>query len=352
LEVVGHVEQELTVGMIDQAATTAFSSDFLQQLTAEIDAGNYLGKWYFTALHPFDQAEVDSAIDSVLALSERHDRFWQEYRVRVNGALREEFDIPITVQLRPRHAGLGPALQLFVDDLQGRKDRGESLFALPPPAAPTPAPKDAPSSESVHAYSLRHTDGDWVVQFEGKTALLPRMVGFFYIARLLEHPREAFSGIDLSRMYNQFQKPPDDRIASFTDDEASNILQQSLENPGNDLNIEIDRVGYRAVCKKLQQLQADREAEIREGRKMAADEIGRHIMELQEWLGRSFEPSGRPRQITSEWKKAHDRVRNAIERAIKCTHKKCLQFHRHLRKCIKSKHLWSYEPETDIRWDT
>jgi hypothetical protein len=244
----------------------------------------------------------------------------------------------------PQHVRLvQPLLEHEATVLQAKCDRGESI------AMPVPAPEPTAPAE---AYSFRYDRPDWSVKFENKRLLFHDEVGFFYIASLLDQPLEKFSSTELRGAYNRFQAGPGEIRSLYHDPQADRELQVCLESAEPDeLEKVMDRVGYKAVCRKIEQLTAEIDDATRNKDMMEAARLSEEKQRLGDCLFKSFDQKGKPRRLRDKSKNDTDQVRNAINRALETIREKSKKLYRHLNNSLKRGYWCSYEPENPIKWN-
>jgi hypothetical protein len=125
LAMVGHVEQELTTGMI-ASARAVLADEVLGGLHALLEAGT-LETIYLATVGRAEQHHLDEAIDALAAREAEAASFWEAFCCRVEGLTRgSRVEVPIGIL--PTHLSeIAPRLEGFRNHLEERLDRGESL---------------------------------------------------------------------------------------------------------------------------------------------------------------------------------------------------------------------------------
>lgn len=130
LEVVGHFEQEIKIGVLDRARVALDDSLFAVLRQSSFIDGIYCYWRYFKVLARPDRTVLDAALDAAIVRIAAEEAFWHEYRNRVSDAIREQFRVLYPVELDPKLVKLGPLLQQAADLIQTRGDDGKSFLEV------------------------------------------------------------------------------------------------------------------------------------------------------------------------------------------------------------------------------
>jgi hypothetical protein len=135
LEVIGHCEQELSVGAFSRTRQ-ALGGMVVVDRPGRLSAGaSHRGHPYFQFIGRPERVLLDAALDRLLSLGARVDQFWEGYRGRVNGTLLGTIRAEAGVTMQQRFIPvLRPLVQLYADRCE------ESLVDGVPIPPPVPDP--------------------------------------------------------------------------------------------------------------------------------------------------------------------------------------------------------------------
>lgn len=153
------------------------------------------------------------------------------------------------------------------------------------------------------------------------------LLGFRYLARLLQSPGRAFAAAFLRGLSAPAAEAAPGRGDEMMDSEARRSVRARLEDLDHLIG-EAERngdLGAAALCEERQTLAAE--------------------LAAAEGLG------GRPRRIGDGTKGARTSVSNAIARAIEAISEFHAALGRHLDLSVKTGRILRYEPEGPVRWD-
>jgi len=190
LELVGHVEEELTLGSL-ATARSHLDDNAVGRLNELFDTVTP-DQFYIAALGRAEQEALDAALDALIARHADVEAFWQEFRQRVEDAFETAFKVVLPIRVTSVYAGLaGPLLQRYADHVQAQLDQGK-WFDQPP------------SGRSI----FRRDGSTWTICFEGKILGKPDSVGLFYLRLLLERPGKALHVSMLRQVRTRWQTDP------------------------------------------------------------------------------------------------------------------------------------------------
>lgn len=233
-------------------------------------------------------------------------------------------------------------------------------FIQPIDVSAAPAPQPPPIErrdqiqEDQNVFCKR--GDDWEIQFRGGSRHpFQDLDGLLYLWILVAHPSRRYTAQELNGCKNQYRASPEQRSTIA----AADLLAESLEadrDVGRGFNFSMGAgpvldQGTRQQCwERLQEI----EEELREANasQSMAKCIG--LQEEKDYLVRELKAAvgyhGREVELSSEVKKARDKVRNAITRAIAKIGKKDSALARHLQNSIKFQPVFAYSPEVPTNW--
>ena len=139
LEVVGHVEKELTLGTYHKTRSALGSMVVLDRLSRpRLVYGDY-----FSLAAKHDRGQVKTALDLWAGLEAQETGYWVDFRERLAGAFKTEIQTIFKVPVKPKHQPVvGPAILHQVGELARMMETGElSPSALLPHADKRPTAK-------------------------------------------------------------------------------------------------------------------------------------------------------------------------------------------------------------------
>lgn len=338
LELVGHVEKELVVGTMRRTRGCldgAMTHDHLQRprFISELNRSQREKLAELPPLNPYldlvalgKQDEIRSGVDLCVQLDAEEPAFWAMFRRRVEEALATEFLIDVGVRIPQQYAPLlQPRLQDFAD--QWMVSRATS-------------PSDKKEGQNL----FRRRGEGWEIQFKTTNRnFFPQMDGLFYLHVLLDKSERGYSPQQLYAEKTLSESP--NRHSHAADDVESTTL---LANGGEFLD-DRAREDYR---QRISEIDDElRQAERNRDRTQLDELIGDKEFILSQ-LSQATGLFGKKKQMSPEGKKARDRVRNAIDRAIEKIGKWDSTLAGHLHKSLEFKDLVAYRPEEPTPWLT
>ncbi|MFO0823777.1 MAG: hypothetical protein U0792_11775 [Gemmataceae bacterium] len=346
LELVGHVEQELTVGTLAaaRAALTARTREMLHDLIrGGTDRDSVPQQRLYLALHGrAERRGLDAAIDEITGRRAAGEAFWADFRERVTSAIRQEFRVPHVVPLAAAHTPIiAPILGSYVTYAEKALDTGRWIAT--PPAG---------------LCVFRQDGTSWTVIYEGKVVGRPDAVGLFYLRLLLERPGREFEAVELSQLRMLWHRCHKD---------AKNVDREFAETtPADDMGVFADVKAMSDYEARAEQLIAkmraaeniinratgltnDLAAEKAQTR-ADRDQWQEELRQLNEHITRARRLGGKPRRMGDEKKKARDAVVKAINEAVEGFSKSLPSLYDHLidKLCVGSTCL--YKSPSGVNW--
>lgn len=334
LESIGHFEKEVDIG------TFSHVRELLGEPMAKIlrdKTSDGCKSPYFKLLGQQDQARLNVALFTFVALVEKEKVFWKEFGQRVNDALDREFCSEVITRTKVKRkfiAQFEPAVRTYADWIKNQ-------LAVSP-VLPSISTASAPTMGDSQLYVFRKQGSAWAIRFKDETTFLPDSRGAFYICYLLERPgqdilpsemRAAIVNLAVSEQSPRRRASTEGKglsrpasLGTILDAKAKADLQQRLLDI--DEEIELDTKAGRGTSK----LEADREAIKAEMRRAAG--IGY-----------------RPKEMSVQQKKDRDAVCNAVERTLQKLEANAPAFARHLQNSLRLSNICSYIPEPFISWN-
>ena len=194
------------------------------------------------------------------------------------------------------------------------------------------------SRESGEFVFRRGGDG-WLVRFEGREFSMRHLRGLEHIARLLAHPGQEVSALELSGG------------GHVSKAKMQALSQESLRvadsgNVGQPLDAQAQKE-YRARIGILKEKLGAGSLSRSEIKEMTDEQV---LLERE--LGRAFGLRGRPRLVGDSAEKARTNVRQALSRAITAIQEHDFALAQFLRNCIKTGYTCSYSPDRPVHWAT
>jgi hypothetical protein len=218
LEVMGHVEKELTIG------TLAKTREALNEVIGHDESGRpRLSVDLATAEHPKRQV-LEAVLEDYHLLEQEEKAFWEEYRQRVNRALEEEFyeEIVIRTKVKRRHKHtFEPYVRTFTEFAKSHQES----TGHPPPleiAAPGAPERAAPLPPEN---SFRLNGQVWEVRLGGQSYSIKNTLGIRYLRELIQKQGEDVFVVDL--FYKVNGVPP-----AVSGPEYSHMTEEQLANAG------------------------------------------------------------------------------------------------------------------------
>jgi hypothetical protein len=341
LEIVRHVEQEITIG------TLARTQQVLAGLISPGGADDYRhqrpspGEAYFQMVARHGREPLDAGLDQFRSLALKEKAFADEYRRRVNDALENEFCDEIVIRQNVKRKlvhKFEPQVRTFVEWVHAHIQAGGQVPQLV---------LTAPASESN---VFQFAGGSWNIRYGGQLIALCDTAGLYYLHFLLERPNREFSAGELRAAYTRRAKPGGGRHGSRAIDRD---LDADLSLGVTDLGDELDPEAVAEIQRALQEIDKDLENAARTGDDMETDRLNREKQELADYLSQSHRPGGGVRKFKDKSKRERDAVRNAIDRALEVIRAKAPPLYSHLNNAVKRKGrpLFSYEPEHPTSWN-
>lgn len=349
LEVIGHIEAEIKIGVMHHART-ALDDSLVRALRAP-PAHDVVCRWnYFKVFDRPDRALLDATSDRVVAQCAAVAEFWQDYCDRVSAAMKNEFRIRVPIELDPRHAKLVvPFLRRQAAVLEGKCERGELIdVSLPPPGPVEPV-------EPVARNCIRFDGSDWVGSFEGESLHFGKLVGFFYIAWLLAKPHKQFSATELRVAYCRFFARSE-QVANSHRAKPEQVHDASLHVGAEDDGEVFDKEYFESTRKRVQEIEAEIDDATRDDDHEEVARLKEERAKIADAVMKARRPDGTPVRFSERTSNDRDQVRNRINGALNTIKRKPpsvyqrLSVHLHNSLKLKRGTLCSYEPETDMDW--
>lgn len=220
----------------------------------------------------------------------------------------------------------------------------------PPVLAPT-QPQTAIVPRVSNRYLFKMVKRHWVVQFgTSPQNQFTHLDGFLYLSVLLRNPGDGFTALELQAVKNR-----------FTDDQESRSvrpLAEVLEARGDegmgdnaiaskDAGELIDPEARKAYRTRIEEI-AEELDEVRATHDEAAiSKLEEEAAAIQDQLKAATGLGGRSVRQSTDRKKAQDKVRNAIDRAIDSIKMKDDPLARHLGRTVISRPSFKYDPKQD-----
>jgi hypothetical protein len=161
----------------------------------------------------------------------------------------------------------------------------------------------------------RPSSRGWEVRFQGQSASMTHLDGFFYIAKLLQSPQMELSVTDL---YKQFHN-------AETKDVASQSRQEIVDN-----------AALKAYHERLIAIDAELDAAERAGDEIERQELQGEKLKLKEQIRTASPLFGRLRPMKTDTESIRTAVAAAISRALDRIHENLPELWKHLDKHIDS----------------
>ncbi len=272
--------------------------------------------------------------------------FWAAYRRRVNEALETEFSTTVTVvvEMRVRR----PVAHKFEPHLRDYADftrlHLETTGDVPRLALATSVPATG-TEDNV----FRREGEYWTIRYAGQEVHLRDAKGLQYIAYLLREPRRQFHVLDLVAA---IEKHVPDATTEHTKASSEQLAEQHLRRTRPDsAGPALDAQARDQYRRRLQELPEEIEDAKDMGNWPEADRLETErdflIQELTTGIGRGE----RDRPAADPVERARQAISASVKRSlnnIKRTHPALWQ---HLHNAINSGIVFSYTPDTSIRWN-
>jgi hypothetical protein len=340
LEVIGHIEKELTIGTL--AETRNALADLLT-----------FGQWnrpllfvsnYFEATeHPLRDT-LDSALDLFSYLELKESDFWENYPNRVKEALENEFYGDFIYRDKVKRKFIHQFEPQATNFLKLMKSYFEATGR--PPRISISEDEDT----KIQGQYVFHQEGQiWTTTYNGITKRFEDAKGFHYIAYLLENPWKEIRVLDLVAAV---EKQTGQSAGSI----YGNMSEEQLEKYGlrssnlDDSGEILDKKADKAYKLHLEMLREQYEANLSNPEKAA------EIKEEIDFIKRERSTSkvgGRIRKFSSEKEKAEKKVSKAIFRCLKIIKNGHPDLYIHLNKALRPiTDPLRYSPDRPIDWIT
>jgi hypothetical protein len=338
LEVIGHCEEELTVGAFSKTRNllgVLVTFDALKRPILQ------LNNYFEAAQHPLKDV-LDSALDLFSSFEPKVSDFWENYVNRVNQALRAEFYVePINGVKVKRKIML--SYELLTTFLSGSiKPHFEATGKFP-----WNPPSYAQDTQMRDEFVFRKEKGGdfWTIIYEGRACPpLRDMKGFQYISLLLDHADEPFSSFLLDVALDQWPLlPPAEIYSRMTNEKLSeeNLRFSSPSHAESRIDLYQYMASYNKMWKEL--LKEKHRAELHSD-KAREERIQGELENLNREIGK----------IQDDWnihlKRSRKAVRNCIRRSLDIIKHVDENLWRHLYDHIHTGMNCSYTPPTPIPW--
>lgn len=331
-EVIGHCEEELRVGWFwrTQAAMPAGIHD--------------RGVWNLYMVPAAERPAFDAAIDMFLTGGAKNERFWADYRTRVNVALETKFKERVVFEVWVPRRVLGtfePVVRSFIDF---QRTHAEAIGSIAPLSFGTGAVLPAPPVESR---TIRAAGGVRFITLDGVDAVLPDTKGLKYLSFLLLHPRKDFHVLELVRHVDQVgAASPAIQAGAFDD------LTVSFTNldEGQGVGATLDRQAKAELHQRARKLASD----LSEAREVGDESRIEQILHELEWISEELNKSqglgGRDRPVNSNAERARSKVTKQINEAIKQIAKQHLDLGQHLQSVRTGTMCGYHPPRGQLPW--
>jgi len=342
LEVIGHYEEELTLGVFSKT----------RKLLGELVISDVLKRPillfsnYFQAVeHPL-KGVLDSALDQFLSLEPKVIEFWENYRNRVNQALQNEFYVELTNGVKAKRKILlsyEPQTTFHSGQIRSHV---EATGKFPPIISSS----HVEYTEILEQYVFRQEGQIWTTTYNAITRRFRDAKGFHYIALLLRHPKDS---IPLSQLLAAVGEQP----VHFPSSIYSKMSPERLEELGLTLSALdegfeiIDEDAETAYQCWLDKLHEKYEANINDPEKAA--QIKEEINIIKKELSKAKGLGGRPRKFSTPKGKTLKAVSKAIFRTLGTIKKNHPDLYSHLNNALRPiSPPFCYNPDRQINWIT
>jgi hypothetical protein len=342
LDLIGHCEVELLVGIMDEAKTSLLETArrFGRSSWREV-----LGKSYFDTMDEPWKNDLDSILDRFfedqVVIGED---LWGGFRARVNEALESEFYQNFITKIRVKRRLAATFEPQFLPLANSLYAYFEATGSLPQLALTFSG--QAPSQEEC---VFRLAGEYWIIRYAGKEVLLKSALGFMYMAELLRHPNRGFPGTELAAAAarGRVHTGPEEAPAL----EESEALEEGLSVGGLDAGEPvIDRRAVQGNERALVMLARRREQASARGDRDAEGRIKAEMKRIQSYLKGSRGLHGRIRRTRGSAERAHRAVSARIADAIRKVEKKNSELGSHFRRAIRTRGDFIYSPEKPVPW--
>lgn len=326
--VIGHVEEELTVGLYWKTKESVSDA-----LPAQLHATDY----YQSADQPW-QGSLDKALDGLVPLGKEVTAFWQEFRKRVRGAIKKDFRVPLSITVwvkrgdREKHK---PFVKTLADAAKSHLESGGQpgiVDVTLEAASSAKSSKIQKEKRPEPADIFRKLGKKWQVCFEGKTVYLDHCRGLAHISFLLMYPKTQIDTLELQ--------------AGFARDEDGQSLLRPAAMKAADSKM-VKNVKTR-LAQIEEALEVARCTGDEDSQKTLQDEKNQLLDKMKSIMGLG----GRTRTLSDVVETARLAVCKAIKRALDQIKKEHPELHRHLNKSLRLGHTVIYTPAPPVIWTT
>lgn len=338
IELIGHVEKECAIGTMHETRKA------LGDLVAIEESGPRLlatGPWpYFELVGLQEQPKLDEAIRVFQECADREADFWPDFRNRVEkdlaGGLKREVIISLRAEASVADA-LGPSLQEYASWVKNRMSAASDRVlsaTLTQEVTAEPLP--------TKRYILDMNGTDWEIQFgTGRPKPLRNLDGLLYLRELLCNPQKPYSATELGAIVQRFRGNQESRSV------RPQAELRDTSTVANDAGELIDARARSDYEKRLREIAEEIPEARRTNDQATIDRLKEEAAVIEEVFRPAINPHGRIVRQSSDRKKAQDRVRNAIDRAINAIRKKDANLARHLMRTVDSRPVFRYDPRQD-----
>lgn len=211
-----------------------------------------------------------------------------------------------------------------------------------------------PASES---HQFRRTDGTWEISFDGKTIHPPHLLGFRYLAILLQHPGRSIPAITMRNIESGFAtcRPPDQPsdasgVLTTLDLEDETGSERRAPHDAATVDDTLDAKAIRAYKQRKRAADAELEEAEAKQNQARAEELREESKSLDAELARNLDIRGKSRRFSTEDLRACKSVQQAASRALLKIKEFHPSLHAHLRYSLTFGFHPTYRPSTTISW--
>jgi hypothetical protein len=333
LEVIGHCEQELTIGTLGH----------IRRQVPSAVLGDESFRSYYQAVGQSWQGELDRALDQVVELEAKESIFWDAFRTRVNEAIENELYAEIVIRTKvnqklAQDARFEPFIRSFVDWQRNH------LLATGHLAPVSLGSMNTPPPPAVSTRTIR-TDGRVrTFAFEGEEIHLRDSKGLRYLTHLLLHPNQDIYVVDLVRHVDHRGAEQSAIPREDADDEWFQLDRGEGTGPALDKDA---KDAYRARARHLQE-------ELSEAREAADEATVEQLLEELEWIESQLTNAvglrGRDRPQNSDAERARSNISKQINEAFKQIAENHPQLGLHLNYVQLGLYCGYYPGRDQLRW--
>ena len=342
LELVGHVEQELTVGTL--AVARAVLTDRTRTVLHDLTRGGTNRdavppeRLYLALYGRPVRTGLDAAIDVVATRRDQAEAFWAAYRERINTALKQSFRVEVRVSLPAGYADrIAPHLPSFVSYAEERIAAGRWPADLP-----------------VGGCIFRRVGSSWLVVFDGQMAPGRDAVGLFYLRAMIERPGHEFPAGLLREMYALWRSAPDSPLRALAERAAAELAGRDNEDAalstGRSDDVVADAPARRAYEKRVTELSQLIDQAEESGALARAAELRTELQQVETELATGRGLGRRLRRLSPQDKRDRDAVVKSINEAVAGFRDALSALYDHLTRALTLGATCRYHPEPPVNW--